>query len=440
MACGGGRLAACLRSSSPVPLSRCRSFACCYATHVARAVRSCSGCCGAFYGLFYPLSCRRWRFSKHALKWHPVASYGHFRRCCPLPFLGSPRRLVLAPRPLFPALSRRRCHGVGRACFRWQLVKTARLRSFGLGSFSASCVMVWMASGTCCRVGRMASAGRLACLYRFARPLPPGAGDYVRSAGVGFVCGEGVGVSLRFSLSRGPRGSVVVSSHHLCCHRLSVCLLRCPSCVVSPPSTFSPRSLPPFPMCSVLAHLCSRVVSYRLSPRFFDELGGAFFDCLSRSLRLSSSRLVFLTRFARLRSSSLVPVLACPTVDRSRRPRFRPRHCRRLCSYLVAVLISFVPPRSSTSVGWAGVGSLFACLPPFSDAVSPIVRAGGRRAVACLPLGWRTVSSAADCGRRGRWRGSLLASDGGGRCGVVGVLCSVCGVVVCIYELGRYHV
>lgn len=100
MACGGGRLAACLRSSSPVPLSRCRSFACCYATHVARAVRSCSGCCGAFYGLFYPLSCRRWRFSKHALKWHPVAFYGHFRRCCPLPFLGSPRRLVLAPRPL----------------------------------------------------------------------------------------------------------------------------------------------------------------------------------------------------------------------------------------------------------------------------------------------------------------------------------------------------
>lgn len=94
MACGGGRLAACLRSSSSVPLSRCRSFACCYATHVARAVRSCSGCCGAFYGLFYPLSCRRWRFSKHALKWHPVAFYGHFRRCCPLPFLGSPRRLV----------------------------------------------------------------------------------------------------------------------------------------------------------------------------------------------------------------------------------------------------------------------------------------------------------------------------------------------------------
>lgn len=93
-------------------------------------------------------------------------------------------------------------------------------------------------------------------------------------------------------------------------------------------------------------------------------------------------------------------------------------------------------PRSSTSVGGAGVGSLFACLPPFSDAVSSIVRAGGRRAVACLPLGWRTVSSAADCGRRGRWRGSLLASDGGGRCGVVGVLCSVCGVVVCIYKSG----
>lgn len=353
MACGGGRLAACLRSSSPVPLSRCRSFACCYATHVARAVRSCSGCCGAFYGLFYPLSCRRWRFSKHALKWHPVASYGHFRRCCPLPFLGSPRRLVLAPRPLFPALSRRRCHGVGRACFRWQLVKTARLRSFGLGSFSASCVMVWMASGTCCRVGRMASAGRLACLYRFARPLPPGAGDYVRSAGVGFVCGEGVGVSLRFSLSRGPRGAVVVSSHHLCCHRLSVCLLRCPSCVVSPPSTFLPRSLPPFPMCSVLAHLCSRVVSYRFSPRSFDELGGAFFACLPLSLRLSFRRLVFLTRFARPRacllrggSSSPVPI----SCGRRSRPALR----LRLCSCL--------PVLRQAWAGSVAARSLLACL------------------------------------------------------------------------------
>lgn len=49
-----------------------------------------------------------------------------------------------------------------------------------------------------CRIGRMASVGRRACLYRFARPLPLGAGDYVRPAGFGLVCGEGVGVFSRF--------------------------------------------------------------------------------------------------------------------------------------------------------------------------------------------------------------------------------------------------
>lgn len=120
MACDGGRAGCLLAFLVPrSALSPCGSFARCYMPCAARAVRSCLGCCGAFYGLFCPLSCRRWRFSKHALKWHPVASDGHFRRCCPLLFLGSPRCLALAPLPLFPAFSRRRCHGVWRACFRW---------------------------------------------------------------------------------------------------------------------------------------------------------------------------------------------------------------------------------------------------------------------------------------------------------------------------------
>ena len=57
------------------------------------------GRCWAFDVLFWPLTCRRWHISIYALKWHPVASHGHFRRCCPLPFLASPRRLVLAPLP-----------------------------------------------------------------------------------------------------------------------------------------------------------------------------------------------------------------------------------------------------------------------------------------------------------------------------------------------------
>lgn len=57
---GGG--ADCLRSSSPVPLSRCRSFARCYMPCVASCRCSYPGSCVAFYGLFRPLICRRWRF------------------------------------------------------------------------------------------------------------------------------------------------------------------------------------------------------------------------------------------------------------------------------------------------------------------------------------------------------------------------------------------
>lgn len=62
MACGGGREVCLLAFSSPCRSLRCRSFARCYTICVNRAARSCLGCCGAFYGLFFPLSCRRWRF------------------------------------------------------------------------------------------------------------------------------------------------------------------------------------------------------------------------------------------------------------------------------------------------------------------------------------------------------------------------------------------
>lgn len=52
MACGGGR-AGCLRAfSSPVPLSRCRSFAHCYTPRVARAVVPARGVVGHFMGYF----------------------------------------------------------------------------------------------------------------------------------------------------------------------------------------------------------------------------------------------------------------------------------------------------------------------------------------------------------------------------------------------------
>lgn len=52
MACGGGR-AGCLHAfSSPVPLSRCRSFAHCYTPRVARAVVPARGVVGHFMGYF----------------------------------------------------------------------------------------------------------------------------------------------------------------------------------------------------------------------------------------------------------------------------------------------------------------------------------------------------------------------------------------------------
>lgn len=126
MACGGGREACLLVFSCPVPFSRCRSFARCYTIRVDRAARSYLGRCGAFYGLFCPLSCRRWLFSKHTLKWHPVASGGHFRRWCPLPFLGSPRRLVLANLPCSPSSFDCGVMASVRACLCCELWKTAR--------------------------------------------------------------------------------------------------------------------------------------------------------------------------------------------------------------------------------------------------------------------------------------------------------------------------
>lgn len=62
MACGGGRrgLLACVlisRSALSLPLVRSLLYASCRSCRCA-----CPGRCGAFYGLFLPLTCRRWRF------------------------------------------------------------------------------------------------------------------------------------------------------------------------------------------------------------------------------------------------------------------------------------------------------------------------------------------------------------------------------------------
>lgn len=231
-----------------------------------------------------------------------------------------------------------------------KLVETARLRSFLFGGrFSASHVMRWMVPGMVCRAVGDGVGGLLACLYRLAPPLPLGAGDYVRPAGIVSVCGEGVGGVVEVLPISWP---VVVSSHHLRRHCLSVCLLRCPR-----------RHLPRAPCVS-----SSPLVPHVLRSR----------PHCSSCVRPAS---VFSCDF-------LSPL--SPFFDKRGRGAWR---------IVICLLASFV----------LGCGS-------------PVVRAFG-------------LSSAADGGRRGRWRGSLLVSDGGGRCCVVGWLCLVCGWRVCIYEL-----
>lgn len=355
------------------------------------------GRCVAIYGLFLPLSCRRWRFSIHALKWHPVASHGHFRRCCPLLFLGSPRRLVLATLPLFPALSRRRCHGVGRVFSCGELVKTARVRSFVSGTVSPLLVSCgWCGVGVIvCRAGRAASAGRRAYLYRFARPLPLGAGEYVRPAGVGSACGEGVGGVVVVSLSRCLSSCRrVVSRRHRLPHAFLLALSSCSRRLVVP--YLLACGLVPHPLRPFLPSLRARVIVLSpLSP--FSRQGGRGVLCLLASF---VAALVPSSRFPHsLRSSPclLVPrwiALARPHLVRSL-PLPLPL---RLRSCLVVSPFA-ASPRSSTSVGGERVGSLLLA----------------HRFALVLVCGFP------------RRAGGVRRRRG---------LCSVCGVVVCIYKLG----
>lgn len=346
-----------------------------------------------------------------------MASHGHLRRCCLLPFLGSPRRLVLASLPCFSPIP-----GCGVVASVWafsccELGETARLRSFvfvAVFRFSghvADGVGRWFAvsGGWRRRVVVLAFTGSRV-------PCPLGRGIICGLRGIVFVCGEGVGgivEVLPVSLL------VVVSSHHLRRHRLSVCLLRCPPryhlprapCVLSSPisapcASFS-SSLPL--LCLFLPPPCSRVVSYRFSPRSFDEPGGAFFACLPRSLRLLSRRPVFLTRFAR------APCLLALRVIVLRRPRFRSSSpSPLLVSRRVPVcrLSPFFDKR-----GRGGCRVVLACLSRRFALVlgcgSPVVRVCG-------------LSSSADGGRRGRW---LLACPGMAEGGVVSAGCCVWFVV-----------
>ena len=215
---------------------------------------------------------------------------------------------------------------------------------------------------------------------------------------------RGSGVSSRFSLSCVP------SSCHL------VVLAPRPACFVAPvvialvPHACRHLPSPPHVLCS--RHLCLSCVRScpppvfscgflsPLSP-FLRRAGRGVLCLLALSLRLSS-----LVSFPLVPRGLLAPRWIALVVAASARAPSPP-----LVSHRVPFVAS---PRSSTSVGGAGVGSLFACLflALFSVAVSPsCVRADGR-AVVCLPR----------------------MTAGVGRCRLV--LCLVCGVRVCIYELG----
>ena len=240
-----------------------------------------------------------------------------------------------------------------------ELVKTARWRPFVIGSFSASCVMGWTVLGSVCRAGLMASAGRCACLYRLALPLPLGAGDYVRPAGVGSACGEGVGDIVEVLLSRGSPSFYFAALVVI----VSPCLLRrLPVSFSSSPPASCASFLPP----ASVPVLRSRVVSYRSSPRSCDEPGGAIFACLPHpfSVLALSSR----APPPALPLSSRVPVLACPSwivLDRSLRSPVLVS-CRRLPvpirlrSGLIAPCSSCLPVLRQA---WAGSVSDRSCLP-----------------------------------------------------------------------------
>lgn len=335
LAAAGGRACspACYRVRAALSL---RSFARCYMPRVACVVVPTLGVVGHFteYSDRLPVGVGVFKYMPlNRILWLLIGIFGDGVR---RPFSALPAAslspLCPAFRP-FPVAVSWRWRG------RFPAVSLVKRRVCVLSCsrpFSASRVMGWMASGPVFRAGLMASAGRRAYLYRFARPLPLGAGEYMRSAGIVSVCGEGVGGIVEVLPISWP---VVVSSRRLRHPLPSACLLRCSLC--------RPRPPPPSCVRSCLLLMRSRVVSYRSSPRFFDEPGGAFLACLSHSLRLSSSRLVFLTRFARPRAC-----LPCGGSPCSRRSRFRPRRRRRL-----ARVSSLPSSRSCLPVllqAWAG--------------------------------------------------------------------------------------
>ena len=315
-----------------------------------------------------------------------------------------------ALRPLSAAVSWRSC---GRfPAVSWRKRRVCVLSC--LGSFSASHVMGRMASRTGCRAGWMAPAGRLACLYRFALPLPLGAGDYVRSAVIGSACGEGVGdiVEVLLSISSSSFhlfiAVVIVSPCLLRCLRrlilVSPCLLRHPVLVVSSSPRCHRLCLA---ACVRSCPLCSRMGFLSLLSPFLRLAGRGVLCLLAHALWLSFPSPCSLV--------SCLPAFAC---HRGSPPR-RLVSCG-CSSCLSSRRVSSVPSCSSClpvlRQAWAGSVSARCCLLAFVLVVRAAAGVGG------------IASAGLVC--------CLFASDGGRamRCCRLW-LCRVCVVVVCIYKL-----
>ena len=285
-------------------------------------------------------------------------------------------RLSLSSRPrLFALLSALSpAAGSWRRCGRFLAVSWGKRCVCVLscsGSFSASRVMWRIASGDGFPYRADGVGGSSCLLFIGSRvPLPLGAGDYVRPAGFGLVCGEGVGVFSRFSYFSACRR--VISS--------SLVVIALGLLASLPSSSSHHAALPCSSRSCVSPRLCVSL-SYRSSPRSFDEPGGAFFACLPRSLRLSSPS----SRFSR----PAVPVLACPAGIALARPHLmRSSSCPRcrLCScFVVAPSCPFSPFFDKRGRGGCRLVAACSSLRSRSRLRFPRRAGGVRRAVACFP-------------------------------------------------------